>query len=248
MDKVLLYFSLKYEGDWDKIYKALENKEKISHTSLENVVNQIDSDYITILSHLYPQNLKATYKPPFVLFYKGNIENLAQYNHTFGVVGGSRFDDHGYQIAKKFLKEFNHRQRVVVTYDNDGLNKELINYCRAENYKNIFILKGGMHTYLTKYQEIILTSNELVLSELYNESKIDGAQYVNRLMSALSRGLLFVQYGSGDNFNNLINFSLNEGKEIFAVPSLDSSFNQTNQLIRSGAKLTESIDDIINEF
>ena len=29
MEEILLYFSLKYQGDFDKIFKALEQKEKV---------------------------------------------------------------------------------------------------------------------------------------------------------------------------------------------------------------------------
>ena len=30
MEEILLYFSLKYEGDFDEIYQALQQKEKVS--------------------------------------------------------------------------------------------------------------------------------------------------------------------------------------------------------------------------
>lgn len=31
MEEILLYFSLKYQGDFDKIYQALERKEKVDN-------------------------------------------------------------------------------------------------------------------------------------------------------------------------------------------------------------------------
>ena len=65
--EILLYLTLKYGNDWDKIYQAIRNREDIDYEDAEKVVNECPNEYITILDEEYPEILKHTYKPPFVL-------------------------------------------------------------------------------------------------------------------------------------------------------------------------------------
>ena len=65
--EILLYLTLKYDNDWNKIYKAISNKEDIDYEDAEKVVDECPNEYITILDKEYPDILKHTYKPPFVL-------------------------------------------------------------------------------------------------------------------------------------------------------------------------------------
>ena len=65
--EVLLYFTLKYGGDWEKIYKAICTKEDIDYEDAERVVDEYPGEYITMLDKEYPEILKHTYHPPFVL-------------------------------------------------------------------------------------------------------------------------------------------------------------------------------------
>jgi DNA processing protein len=60
MDQVLLYFNLKYKGNWDKIYDALEHKERIEASDLEDIEKRINCKYITILDKRYPNNLRMS--------------------------------------------------------------------------------------------------------------------------------------------------------------------------------------------
>jgi len=65
--EILLYLTLKYGNDWDKIYQAIRSREDIDYEDAEKVVDECPNEYITILDEEYPEILKHTYKPPFVL-------------------------------------------------------------------------------------------------------------------------------------------------------------------------------------
>lgn len=64
---ILLYLTLRYNGDWDKIYDAIRNKEDIDYEDAEKVLDEYPGEYITMLDKEYPTILKQCYKPPFVL-------------------------------------------------------------------------------------------------------------------------------------------------------------------------------------
>ncbi|WP_339022443.1 DNA-processing protein DprA [Spiroplasma endosymbiont of Crioceris asparagi] len=85
MNKILLYFAIKYNGDWDKIYSALKEKEQIAKEDLNRVINDVKYQFITILDNDYPEGFKEVYKPPFVLFYKGD-KNILKLDNKIALV------------------------------------------------------------------------------------------------------------------------------------------------------------------
>ena len=97
--QVLIYLSLKYEGNWDKIYNAIKTKEDIDSNEIGKIVI---SNAITIVDDNYPQGLKTQYKPPFVLFYKGNKEILDRKN-ILGVVGTRKMSTYGRRVTDYLL-------------------------------------------------------------------------------------------------------------------------------------------------
>ena len=69
----------------------------------------------------------------------------------------------------------------------------------------------------------------------------------NRIISALSRGVVVVEAAEGSGSLITANFALEQGREIFAVPGspLDPRARGTNRLLREGATLTESAADVL---
>jgi DNA processing protein len=69
----------------------------------------------------------------------------------------------------------------------------------------------------------------------------------NRVISGIARGVVIVEAAEGSGSLITANYALEQGREIFAVPGspLDPRAKGTNRLIREGATLTESADDVI---
>lgn len=74
MEEVLLYFAMKYDGDFKKMSEALQTKEKTDPQKLEEYKKDVRHKYVTIVSHHYPEYFKSVECPPIVLFYKGNLK------------------------------------------------------------------------------------------------------------------------------------------------------------------------------
>lgn len=92
MNLVLVYFAKKYEGDWEKMYQAIAQKERIDFKDLEKLDSDMNCKYITIIDNNYPNHFKSKYKPPFVLFYNGVEPTDENTQHLDGGVGAYVLD------------------------------------------------------------------------------------------------------------------------------------------------------------
>ena len=69
---LLIYFAVKYDGDYDKIMMALHLKEDAPIKEVERVNKSIKCKTLTLLDYDYPLRLKQITYPPIVLFYYGD--------------------------------------------------------------------------------------------------------------------------------------------------------------------------------
>ena len=68
MREILIYLYIKYNKDWDRIYKAICNKEPIDKFDMKDTLEYEDlTSYITIIDNNYPSKYNSQFKPPFVL-------------------------------------------------------------------------------------------------------------------------------------------------------------------------------------
>lgn len=192
MEKVLLYFALKYKGDWDKIYNALESKEKIELSVLTSAIKNIRCNWTTIISNDYPESLKYTFKPPFVIFYIGDLKIINTNKNVISFID-----------SNESISQIDSEAHV-------GLIKDAKNISN----KSFLVLNSGIYTYMLENET---QTSELVLSESYNDFELSTELIFKnqlRFLSSMSNSVVIDKY---DEFliENINSFSTNEEFKIF---------------------------------
>jgi DNA processing protein len=171
------------------------------------------------------------------------------------IVGTRTATEYGKAIAKKFAEELVQYGFTIVSGLADGIDTEAHKGALEGGGNTIAVFGCGI-------DQIFPASNIKLAGEiektgaLVSEYKpgIPAAKWTfprrNRIISGLSLGVIMVEghYDSGAMITAKL--ALDQGREVFAVPG-NVEIEQTkgpHWLIKQGAKLAESIDDILEEF
>lgn len=250
MEEIILYFSLKYEGDFDRIYKALETREKVNDTLKEELFKKLKSRYTTIVSKDYPERLKHISCPPFVLYYYGNL-NLS-HNDCIGVIGKRVPSEYGESVTDKMVNKLVHNDYTIVSGMALGVDTIAHRSALKSNGKTIAVLGGGIdYCYPKRNQAIyqLMKNNHLVISEYPNDTVPTSKNFPirNRIIAGLSDSLLVTEAEIKSGTMITVGYAIEQGKDIFCIPGRIDDAKGCNYLIQQGAKLVITIEDILNE-
>ena len=240
MNIILIYFAKKYDGDWDEIYKALENKEQVSlkdMTRIEDELKQSEEKITTILDSDYPKSLKEAYKPPFVFWTKGDKKLLDKPSVSLRADDSILTDKVQLNNAKVTLFEMKQAgQQLVLRTSNKGEFK-LKQLAKEIGVPVIHMSAKGIVKDELKAQGEI-NEKGVFFTETPPGVKSTKIKQIstNRLEAAFADELVMIS-GKAETHDNLVSNFLNLGKEVNAFPSNEKSFN--NDLIKQGANLVE---------
>ena len=228
---------------------TLEEIEKIIflHTSKGfNLVTYEDNEY--------PQQLKTIFKPPLVLYYKGDI-NICNNNLLISVVGSRNPTAYGVEAAKIICDGLVKSNVIIVSGLASGLDSEAHKASVKANVPTIAILGTAIDVCYPKNNYALrnlIEKNGVVISE-YPINTIGKPQYFvyrNRLIAGLCNGLCVIEAKKQSGTMSTVNFAIDYNKNIFAVPgNIFSELSEgTNQLIKQGVKPVSRAKDILIDF
>lgn len=202
----------------------------------------------------YPKALnKSSYMPP-LLYARGNVGAL-NFEKSIAIVGGRSASITGRKTAAKIAKELAERDVCVVSgmaRGIDAASHKGAMYAKEETGKTIAVLGTGVDVIYPQenadiYNQII--KDGCIISEYPLGTQAVASQFPqrNKIVAALSEAVLVVE--AGINSGSLITAKLgyDMGKKLFAVPGTpgESRSQGANLLIKNGAILAESADDIL---
>jgi len=229
--KQLIYYAIKYSGDYNKLIMAIKKEEQFESRAVSNA--------ITILDENYPKVLLELKNPPLVLFYKGDIELLNK--KCISVVGSRNACDYALKATKQLVKRY--EDLVVVS----GMAKG-IDTCAHENAKYTIGVLGCGIEYIYPYSNYELykkiSKNGLLISEYPFDTKPLAYHFPfrNRIIAALASRVYIMQSTLLSGTMTTVNQALELGKEIRVLPYdlYNECGKQNNTLINEGALMIEN--------
>ena len=247
MEELVLYFSLKYEGDFQKIYNALLNKERVDENLKKKLMKEVKCQYTTVFSDDYPIQLRHINCPPFVLYYYGDLSLVNR--SVLAVVGTHKPSAYGEEVTENFVKGLVKRNYTIVSGMARGISGIAHQSAIDNGGKTIAVLGTGIdNCYPVCHKELYeeLKNNHLLISEYPFQTSPKKMSFPmrNRLVAGLSKGILVTEAKLNSKTMITVSYALEQDKDVFAVPLRPSDYSGGNYLIQHGAFLVVKPEDI----
>jgi DNA processing protein len=221
-----------------------------------NWASQSGNQILTFADEEYPRSLLSIPDPPPVLYVKGRIALLAR--SSVAIVGSRNATQQGLANAERFAQALSHAGLTVVSglaLGIDAAAHQGALSAMASQGSTIAITGTGLDlVYPAKHRELAhrIAAEGCLLSEYPLATPAIAANFPrrNRLISGLSQGVLVVEAALQSGSLITARSALEQGREVFAIPgSIHSPLAKgCHQLIRQGAKLVESAQDVLEEL
>lgn len=231
-------------------------RQRIENTTFKRQLYEESLTYpfITIFDKSYPQSLRHIPDPPLVIYYLGN-PSLFQTSPNLSVVGTRYPSMEATRVMKKLLTPIVRSKWCIVSGMAKGVDSMAHKIAIDEGHTTIAVLGSGFqHVYPKENTSLFhqLSTNHLVLSEYPPHTKPEKYYFPerNRIISGLGFATLVIEAKQKSGTMITVDQALDQGKEVFAVPGsiLAKTSEGCHQLIKEGAKLITSADDILTEW
>ncbi|MBV8031057.1 MAG: DNA-protecting protein DprA [Betaproteobacteria bacterium] len=208
---------------------------------------------ITLADSQYPGALLEIPDPPALLYAAGRAELLAR--PCFAVVGSRNATAQGERNAEAFAQSLSEAGLTIVSGLAMGIDAAAHRGGLAAPGSTIAVLGTGVDIIYPRRNEALadaIARQGLLLSEfaLGTGPLPHNFPRRNRLISGLARGCLVVEAAAASGSLITARAAADQGRDVFAIPgSIHSPLSKgCHALIKTGAKLVESADDIIAEL
>ena len=210
-------------------------------------------EIVRFTSAEYPARLRMIADPPPFLYIKGALK--AEDDQSVAIVGSRSASDFGRRVARDLARGLASLGFTVVSGMARGIDGSAHQSALQAGGRTIAVLGSGVERAYPPEHEALyrgISENGAVISELPVGTRPMAFNFParNRLISGLSLGVVVVE--ATEKSGSLITaaLALEQGREVFAVPGEAGASRSrgAHQLIRQGAKLVETVNDIIEEI
>lgn len=201
----------------------------------------------------YPARLRMIPDPPPFLYIKGEIREGDE--KAVAIVGSRSASDYGIRITRELCQSLASLGFTVVSGMARGIDGEAHEAALGVGGRTVAVLGSGVDVvYPPEHKGLYekICQGGAILSELPTGTPPLSHNFPprNRLISGLSLGVVVVEATEKSGSLITAGLALEQGREVFAVPGEAGASRSrgTHRLIRQGAKLVESVEDIVEEI
>ncbi len=210
-------------------------------------------EILTDADAAYPRPLREIHDPPGVLFVRGELrpgDALA-----VGIVGTRHGTQYGLRQAERLASGLARAGLTIISGLARGIDAAAHRGALAAGGRTLAVLANGVaNIYPPEHERLaaeVAEHGALVSESPPHAQPIAGAfPQRNRIISGLSLGVIVVEAAERSGALITARHAMEQGREVFAVPgNVDSrAARGCHRLIRDGARLVESPDDVLEEL
>ena len=209
--------------------------------------------FVTVVDDDYPVLLRKGQNPPAALFVAGDTACL--WSPQIAIVGARSATPSGIDNARAFAREFAQRGNVVTSGLAEGIDGAAHTGALEAGGKTIAVMGTGPDiVYPRKHAELAarIVENGALVTE-FPPGTIGRPEHFprrNRIIAALSLGTLVVEASLKSGSLITARLANEQGRDVFALPGSihNHKARGCHQLIRDGARLVESADEVLSEL
>lgn len=219
----------------------------------EERMNEHDVILLTMDDPQYPAQLAEIYDPPLLLYVRGELREEDQY--AVAIVGTRKASAQGLKMAHSLAFELAGRGITVVSGLAEGIDSAAHRGALEAGGRTIAVLGSG-------HDQMFPAANADLLHRIIRQgcavSPFPMGMHAlkqnfpqrNRVLSGLCLGTIVVEAPPGSGSLITAKYAAEQGREVFAVPGPAGFANSRgpHELIRDGARLVESVDDVLVEL
>ncbi|MBP9854231.1 MAG: DNA-processing protein DprA [Candidatus Omnitrophica bacterium] len=261
---------IQYFGKAESILHAKESDLRqaniLSETAVSNILNFpkdkfLETEYNLINNNIkvikytdtqYPELLREISDAPVILYVQGSGLNSQP---SIAMVGSRKSSIYGMTIAEKFANRLAESGVCVVSGLARGIDTAVHNGCLKAGGATVAVLGNGLSNPYPKENALLkekIAEHGAVISEFPMQTNPMPYNFPrrNRIISGLSLGVIVVEAAEKSGALITADFALEQGRDVYAIPAMIDHPNSlgTHQLIKQGAKLMTSIEDVLEDL
>ena len=238
------------------------NEEQAQRVSSSGIIDQASREIerierknyslLTLEDKQYPQYLREVFDFPYVLYCAGNIDVLKE--PAVSIVGTRKPTPYGRAVAENLAEDLASRGLVIVSGLARGIDS-IAHWGALKGGKTVAVLGSGLENIYPRENKSLfekIIEKGAVISEFPPKAPPLGFHFPvrNRIISGLSLALVVIEAAQRSGSLISARLALEQNREVMAVPgAVTSDFSQgTNWLIKTGAKLVETWEDVAEEL
>jgi len=245
--------ALRMAGVSDKAAKRITQPDMASINEALQWLDEPQHHIVHYASPEYPELLRQISGAPTLLYVNGNLDSL--HLPALAIVGSRNPTRGGIQNAHDFAAHLGNAGFSILSGLAQGIDTAAHEGALAAGATTIAFLGHGIdRVYPAENRKLAhrITEQGALISEypLGASPRKEHFPERNRLISGCSLGTLVVEAARRSGSLITARLASEQGREIFAIPgSIHNTLSRgCHQLIRQGAKLVESVDDIVSEL
>ena len=237
-------------------YQRLADRSRLHHQA-DAIIDQLNTLQAQVISHnceAYPELLREIHRAPPLLFVKGNVNLLSM--PQIAIVG-TRHPTHGGQENTQQFSRFLAKQGFTITSGLAlGVDSIAHQSALAVEGSTIAVMATGIDSvYPRQHAQLaqdILQNHGLLVTEFPLGTAPQRSHFPqrNRLISGLSVGTLVIEAAIKSGSLITARFAAEQNREVFSIPGSihNPQSKGCHALIKQGAQLVESADDIVEQL